>query len=133
MRIFLWIIIMIVIFLGGAFFGANFQKNNNLSEKQEEKAVIVQEDIFGKWQSVDDKDYTADFSADGKLIEEYASSKIIDKGSWSITEKDGVTYLSKVFSDGKYDYTILELTPEKLVISFFPKGNTLTFVKIFDR
>jgi hypothetical protein len=79
--------------------------------------------LLGKWVSLDDANSAVEFNG-SDMIDYYQGSKVATS-SYKI---NGTVLV--VISDGEeMKYEILELTDEKLVMSYLARGNTLTYKK----
>lgn len=109
------------------------------SDDDEEKTIIEQANLIGKWQStwekihkvengkevvISDEAYTnslLEFKADGTCIESYADNNYKETNRWSL--KDNKLTIS--YNDGYSDVlTINELTSNKLILAFEDWDNT---------
>ncbi|MCK9578760.1 hypothetical protein M0R01_04720 [bacterium] len=79
--------------------------------------------LLGKWVSTDDSNSIVEFTKD-KKIEYYQGNKVAES-TYAINGEN----ISVNDIDGKMEYKILELTGDKLSISYLARGNTLSYKK----
>lgn len=80
--------------------------------------------IIGKWESLDDSNSAIEFN-ESKKIDYYQGQKM-SEDSYAINED-----IIIVDSDGeKMQYQIIEVSNDKLILSYLARGNTLSYKKI---
>lgn len=110
-------------------------EDNQVENVEEVEGNLEAEKIIGRWQSVQDLNAEVVFGDDGTTSDIYKGEKL-SLGSYEIYEDENSEYNS----DGKflrvnieeevYEYAILEVNSEKLIINYLARGNTLEYKAI---
>lgn len=109
-------------------------------EGQEQDATeAVNENIVGKWVSLDDEKFTREFRSDGTAIDSYEDEEV-SEGEWLVfTYESGIatefpqdpesTYIQIKDADpqGVLYFSLAKLTPEELELIYMDRGNVLRF------
>ncbi len=133
-------ILVVVILIVGAVFYFYFQnnsidtkKNDIITADEREILDIYKEKIIGTWESVEDEKYILLFEESGSFSDTY-DSEFIGSGSWELEEVFGefdVTfYLHKELDGEEYDYEVLNIDDNNLVLLYLGRGNILEYVKL---
>ena len=94
-------------------------------------AGAMSEALVGSWQSTEDAKAQIVFHADGTAFEHY-EGRVLASGTWDVhheTETD-LLVLTRVIEGETYTYTVLTVEPEKLVLSYRTRGNTLSYTRV---
>ena len=94
--------------------------------------------LQGKWESTDDSEYVVEFKDEEKI--DYYSGKKSSEGSFNLYDGIPATNDNKMNNDGEYlvvnsddqvfEYRIVEVSDQNLVLTYLLRGNTLKFKKI---
>lgn len=93
--------------------------------------------LVGFWQSTSDPQAQIVFAEDGTTTDLYDGTQL-GSGVWSLYENESAEYnpsglfLRSVLNGETYEYAIVELTEQKLVLSYLERGNILEYERISE-
>ncbi len=110
---------------------------------KQDLALIVSENIIGKWQSLDDVKFAREFKP-GNIVDKIYDGKLISIDSWKIFTKattptnefpleNNTPYLQIKLTDKEAQavyFKISKLTPEELELIYLDRGGILNFKAI---
>jgi len=76
--------------------------------------------IIGTWQATDDD----------KSVVEFKGSEKIDYYNGEEMSRDSYVITFDKLTAGEFEYSIVELTKDKLILTYLPRGNTLVYTRI---
>ena len=127
------IVVIILIVVGFFVFGGDSSRtevdSNTLSALDRAEGNIV-----GRWQSIDDENSEIVFGEDKSFGSLY-SGDVMDGGTWEFyTEGENLNdvFLRTDIEGEVYEYIILEIGSDKLVMSYLSRGNTLSYTKVLE-
>ncbi len=134
------IILVIVILMVGAVLYFYLQNNSTdtkendiFTEDENEIFDIYKEKIIGKWESVEDEKYILLFEENGSFSDTY-DGELIGSGSWELEEVFGefdITFhLHKELDGEEYEYEVLNIDDNNLVLLYLGRGNILEYVRL---
>jgi len=116
----------------------DFESNKKITEKMRNSfsfheptapSMGIAELIVGNWQSAEDQSYYMNIETGGAVTELYADDAV-NRGLWEVRYADDGAHLSKTLNGEVFEYIVLKVSSEKLVLSYLPRGNTLEFVRV---
>jgi len=124
------ILIIVILVLAGVFAWSYF---NNETEVE-----MIQLELVGTWQAVDDLDAVVEYKADGTVVDSYGG-EIISEGTWAVKDQTAEgedmfgtadIFLSVIIGQEVFEYGFYEINEESLVINYLDRGNTLEYTRI---
>ncbi len=134
------ILIFIAIIFGVWFMflrGNQVTIQNNVSVQNLNTITQLSDEIVGRWQSVEDPAYTVEYKADG-TVRDFNNEQEILQEKWvidgNVDKKYGEMAKYKhlqITSEGNlFDYAIVELSSDKLLLNYLSHGNMLEYKRI---
>lgn len=89
----------------------------------------VAAEIVGSWHSTDDPKASVVYRNDGTVSNFYDGAEL-SGGSWELTEGENGSVLIVRDGDTTYEYVVLSVGTDGLVLSYTARGNTLAYTRI---
>lgn len=136
-------ILALIIIVGGIWYAMRPSTNTEEIQADPETAQTVDpltaesQELVGLWQSTTDSQAQIVFAEDGTTTDLYSGTQL-SSGVWSLYTDDSAEYnpsgifLRSVLNGETYEYAIVELTDEKLVLSYLERGNILEYQRISE-